>query len=160
MVSRGLLSRCVLWFKTSVLCFCGRFHRRRWNFLDVLMEEYGCILEVIVGSLLLEKVLDRSQQELLLWVVIVGGRFLTMSSCAPIAQWIEQRFSKPLAAGSSPAGRVFRFELRFEIGSLSFWVKRGRVRWPAPHPTPFHHCFPPEGWRPSFFPRIVGANAY
>jgi hypothetical protein len=31
---------------------------------------------------------------------------LTMSSCAPIAQWIEQRFSKPLAAGSSPAGRV------------------------------------------------------
>jgi hypothetical protein len=30
----------------------------------------------------------------------------TMSSCAPIAQWIEQRFSKPCVAGSSPAGRV------------------------------------------------------
>lgn len=32
--------------------------------------------------------------------------------CAPIAQWIEQRFSKPKVLGSSPGGRVGGVEKR------------------------------------------------
>jgi hypothetical protein len=41
------------------------------------------------------------------------GRDIIGAPQAPVAQWIEQRFSKPLVAGSIPAGRAFMIAIDF-----------------------------------------------